>query len=493
MGIAFVPLYVDALGAEAYGLIGVFTILQAGMTLLDFGLTPTLTREMARLRAGARTAISIRDLLRSLEMIYALLAFVITLTVWISAPVLRTVWIKSDHLSSGIIVESLRIMGLVLATRWLEQIYRGSLQGLQDLVWLNAAQAILATFRWGGAYVVVAHVDHSVVAFFVWQGAISIVTIAVLIFRTYRVLPPSRNAGRFNLEVLREIRGFAGGMFLGTLLTFVLTQADKFMVSKALPLEQLAYYTLASTIAGGLLQLTIPMNTAVYPRLTDQVTRGDYANLTHTYERACEWIAALLIPPALLLAFFPIPILVVWSGNLKLAESVGPVLTLLVLGTLSNGLMNVPYMLQLAHGWTSLSVKVNVAAVFLIVPALLWAEPRFGMIGAASAWLILNVVCLGLVIHLMHKMILPHIKWRWINRAVVLPLSVGVVVALFIRALTPIPSSRISAGLIGLLSLATLTASVGGVLPTVRQATRSSASALVRGSIARVAAFRRHP
>ena len=52
MGIAFVPLYVKVLGVESYGLVGVFAVLQASLMLLDLGLTPTLSREMARLRTG---------------------------------------------------------------------------------------------------------------------------------------------------------------------------------------------------------------------------------------------------------------------------------------------------------------------------------------------------------------------------------------------------------------------------------------------------------
>ena len=48
MGLAFIPLYIKYLGIEAYGLIGLFALLQAWLSLLDMGMTPTLGREMAR-------------------------------------------------------------------------------------------------------------------------------------------------------------------------------------------------------------------------------------------------------------------------------------------------------------------------------------------------------------------------------------------------------------------------------------------------------------
>ena len=53
LGLAFIPLYIKYLGVEAYGLIGIFAILQAWLGLLDMGMKPALGREMARFTGGA--------------------------------------------------------------------------------------------------------------------------------------------------------------------------------------------------------------------------------------------------------------------------------------------------------------------------------------------------------------------------------------------------------------------------------------------------------
>ena len=52
IGIVMVPLYLKYMGAEAYGLVGFFAMLQAWFQLLDMGLTPTMSRETARYRGG---------------------------------------------------------------------------------------------------------------------------------------------------------------------------------------------------------------------------------------------------------------------------------------------------------------------------------------------------------------------------------------------------------------------------------------------------------
>ena len=68
-GIAMLPLYLRYMGAETYGLLGFFTMLQAWFNLLDLGLTPTISREAARLKAGALNTLEFKQLFRGLSII----------------------------------------------------------------------------------------------------------------------------------------------------------------------------------------------------------------------------------------------------------------------------------------------------------------------------------------------------------------------------------------------------------------------------------------
>lgn len=62
IGIVMLPVYIKYMGAEAYGLVGFFSMLQAWFSLLDLGLTPTIGRETARFKAGAVSALDFRRL-----------------------------------------------------------------------------------------------------------------------------------------------------------------------------------------------------------------------------------------------------------------------------------------------------------------------------------------------------------------------------------------------------------------------------------------------
>ncbi|KOR29483.1 hypothetical protein TI04_08500 [Achromatium sp. WMS2] len=113
VGIIFVPLYIKYLGMEAYGLVGLFTLLSNWMILLDAGMTPTMNREMARFTAGHHTATSIRDLLRSIEIISLSIATFIVISIALASNWLATSWLKTERLPINEVSQAFIIIGFV--------------------------------------------------------------------------------------------------------------------------------------------------------------------------------------------------------------------------------------------------------------------------------------------------------------------------------------------------------------------------------------------
>lgn len=438
MGIAFVPLYIKYLGMEAYGLIGVFAMLQAWLTLLDMGMTPTLTREMARYSAGAHSTESIRDLIRSLEVICFSLAILIISSIWLSASWLSVHWFHSEKLSENEVSQSISIIGCVVAFRFIESLYRGAILGMQRQVWLNVAGSALATLRWGGAVCVLAWVSTDVKAFFVWQGVVSLLTILVYSQHVHRHIPRTMQNAKFSSAQLRNIWNFAGGMMLTTLLSLLLMQIDKIILSRLLSLEMFGYYILASTVASMLYQLTNPISQAYYPRFTAYVTNKDTPHLISIYHQSARIISILVIPATLVLVFFGESVLSLWTGNKFLAHDIAPLMALLAVGTMLNSLMHMPYMLTLAYGWPGFAVRQNIVAVIALVPAILWVAPRYGAIGTAWIWVILNGGYVFIGMHFMHARLLPQVKWSWYKFDVLLPGLSALLIALLCWNVRPV-------------------------------------------------------
>lgn len=431
MGIVFVPIYIHYLGIEAYGLIGVFAVLQAWLTLLDMGMSPTLNREMARFTAGAHTAQSIRDLLRSLELICFTVALLVVIVVWYLSDWFAVNWLKADKLPAEEVAGAIGIIGFVVALRFLESLYRGAILGLQKQVWLSAVGAGLATLRGAGAVGVLTWVSPSIGAFFVWQGLVSAVTILLFTFATYRPIPQSARAAKFSMVQLKGILRFASGMMATTLLVLLLMQVDKIILSRVLSLEAFGYYTLAGTVAAALTLLTLPISQAFYPRFTELVTKGDITGLIKIYHQSAQLISVLIVPAALMLVLFGEDILLLWTEDAALARIVAPLLALLAVGSMLNGLMQIPYFLTLAYGWPGFAVRQNTVAVVLLVPAIFWVAPLYGAIGAAWVWVILNAGYVLIGIHFLHGRLLHTEKWTWYMHDVIMPAMGALLMALF--------------------------------------------------------------
>jgi len=112
----------------------------------------------------------------------------------------------------------------------------------------------------------------------------------------------------------------------------------------------------------------------------------------------------------------------------EVARNAAPVASILVCGTALNGLMIVPYALQLATGHTWIALRLVLLVLVLFVPAIVLLTLQFGVIGAALAWLSLNAVYLVAGIGLTHSHLLKGHAGEWVARDV-LPVGMAALAA----------------------------------------------------------------
>ena len=168
--------------------------------------------------------------------------------------------------------------------------------------------------------------------------------------------------------------------------------------------------------------MTTPVAAAFFPRLTELVTRQDELVLREAYHLGAQLVTVLMGSATVILIVFSERILLLWTADPELTIQVAPIMSVLALGTFLNGLMWMPYQLQLAHGWTSLSIQINIVAVVLLVPAILWVVPVYGAIGAAWIWVTLNAGYCLIGVHFMFRRILRTEKWAWYRTDIIIPL-----------------------------------------------------------------------
>ena len=452
IGIFMVPFYIELLGAEAYGLIAFFAMLQAWFQLLDAGLTPTMARETARYRGGACTAAELRRLHSVLAKIFLAVACVGAGVIFASAELIALRWLNVVSLEPATVISVIQMIGVIVAIRWMSGLYRGVISGFERLVWLSSFNILIASLRFVAVVPFLLYVENSIIAFFGFQLFTAMLELMGLVVKSKSLVP--REATVSNLPAspfnLRPILGFSLSIAFTSSLWVLVTQSDKLLLSSLLSLSDYGYYTLAVLVASGIMIISGPLSAALLPRLSRLNAEGNSEELLRLYRSSTQFIAALTGAAALVLIFFAKEVLFAWTGDAGLAARSADVLRLYAAGNAILAVAAFPYYLQYARGELSLHVQGSLLFVGVLIPLLIWAVNEFGVSGAGWAWLLVNLLYFAVWVPRVHQRYLAAGHWRWLSRdvgAVWLPPTVLLSLVYWV---VPVPAQRV--GLIGFLA-----------------------------------------
>lgn len=418
VGILILPFYLEHLGAEAYGLIGFFTVLQAWLQLLDAGLSPSLVRQIAHLRGRSQTATMRYQpgrLLRSFEILFLPVASLTVLGICLSSGWIAQQWLQAQELSTETIIRCISLMGLMIGLKLYATLYKSGLQGLELHAWLNGANIVIATLRYFGGLFLVAYVSQDPLDFFLFQAVIAFIETSIFAAKAYALMPNRSWLTGFDWAVVKPVLPFAAGMFVTSLLWIVLTQLDKVLLSNVLLLEQYGYFSLVALIATGLMTLTNPLVQTLLPRLTMLVAEERIADMQALYLNATRFVCSLLFPLAGVIAFHSAELILAWTGDAEAANWSRNILPWYVLGSAIMAINAFQFYLQYAHGQLRLHVWFSLVSAALSIPLVVYATMQHGAFGAALSWFGLRMLTFLIWPSIVHKRFAPGLHKQWLQ------------------------------------------------------------------------------
>src|SRR5437879_2925500 len=238
---------------------------------------------------------------------------------------------------------------------------------------------------------------------------------------------------------------FTASLAVVGLLTFLLTQTDRVLLSRLLPLADFGRYMLAATLAYGINRLAAPINIAVQPRFSELVALDQIERLKSFYHSSNQVLAVAIVPAAVVLAVCASDVLRLWTGSDDIAQMATPILALLAAGYGINATMTLAWSLQVAYGQTRFGLVQSIVSVLLAVPSIAWGATHFGALGAASVWLLLNLGYFAISMPLIHRRILRGELAAWYLRDVA-PITIASLTAAALTAhwLRPLPRNAIA-------------------------------------------------
>ena len=415
ISIAILPVYIKYMGAEAYGLVGFFAMLQGLFSLLDFGLTPTISRQTAQYNAGAETALNFRRLFRALSSIFVVIAVLGGGVLFLLNGYIAKNWLKLENLNIQDVLFCLQIMAICVSLRWMTGLYRGVISGFEQIVWLSIINSIMATLRFPGVLLYMYYFGFTVRSFFIFQLFIAILEFLLLAIKSSLLLPKIESSKLigWSLKPVKPVLSFALTIAFTSSVWVLFTQLDKFVLSGILSLSDYGYFTLAVLVAGGILQLSAPISSPIMPRMARLEGENQHEQMRQVYLNATQFIAVIVVTAGIVLAGVAKPVLYAWTGDIALATQAAPVLQLYALGNALLALAAFPYYLQYAKGKLFYHFIGNIVSVIILVPAIIWAAKNYGAIGAGWVWFLTQVVYLVFWVSYVHAKIEPNINLIW--------------------------------------------------------------------------------
>jgi O-antigen/teichoic acid export membrane protein len=415
VGILIMPFYLGHLGAEAYGLIGFFSVVQAWLQLLDAGLSPSLVRAVAHQQGAAAAERRTGRLLRSFEMIFLPLAAVCCLAMYLGSGWIAVHWLNAKVLSAQTLIDCIGLMGIIIALRLYSTLYKSGIQGLEQHAWLNTANVIIATLRYFGGLLLVSTYSQDPIDFFIFQAVVGLIEALMFAARAYQQMPtPTWHTG-FDWALVKPMVPFAANMSGAAILWILLTQIDKVLLSELLPLHEYGYFSLVALITTGIMMLSNPVAQTLLPRLTVLVAEGRRDDMHALFLAAHRFICTFLFPLAALIALHADSMVYAWSGDQEAAQWCHAILPWYALGSAIMAVSAFQFYLQYACGEMRLHMQYSVVSALITVPVMFAAIHYHGAFGAAIAWFVLRLVSLAVWPAIVHNTLAPGIHGQWLR------------------------------------------------------------------------------
>jgi len=414
------PLIFRALGADAYGLVGVYLLLQGLMPLFDLGITPGLARAVAW-HNGVGEGGQVRALVRLAQRPMLVFALVFLVGLLAASGPLSREWLSSSALTPATVRLTLVLMGSALAVRMVAGLQKAALMAVEHQVQANIVQSACVVLRTLGALAFAVATGTGVIGFFAVQLPVSLLEWAAYRHFLRAVLPDSET--QVAAAELRQHIRFALGV-AGLAAAWLLTsQADKLALSRVLGLADYGGYSLGVHIASAVAVATGPIQAAVLPRMTRLFAARDEGQARALYGMATGM--TLAVSAALTVG-------ILLAGSAVIAW-IRPATSLTVppmriagwyaLGNCAVAIVGLSYQLQNARGTLRLHAMGTAVQAVVQIPVLVWIAVVAGPLPTAVAFAVINWVFLAAWMPLVHARFLQGGHWQWLRHDLLPPMA----------------------------------------------------------------------
>lgn len=397
LGLLTLPVLYRQLGAEAFGLFGLFFSVQAVLGVFDFGVGAAMQRDLAALDANAKNSrpADVLATLTSIERLLGAIAVAAIALAFVLSPYLTANWLSIAVLPAGVVASALVWIVVAAAFQLMGSFYMGCLNGLR----LHAKTNIIQSSVWAVRFALLMVCVKAGVAS---PGSMSLAVLPVLqawAAANALLVIWSRVCLKRALPVALEVSGaaylrkaaqFGLPLVATTTLIMLFNQVDKIAASKLVTLETLGKYTIVWSVAEAIYLMYQPIYTSFLPvfagRLALAQDSSHVTDLGHSISMAWQMMTVAVLPITIVIFSLSDMVVFAWTGDKLLADGSAGVLRWVITGAAVNAFLFIPFALQQALGNMRPWMWRIMLALAVYAPLAIAAINRWGMVGAAAAW-----------------------------------------------------------------------------------------------------------
>ena len=390
-----IPVAVNALGAERYGVFVTLTAVLAWISLANVGLEPGLTRGIALSAADGDLAREERYLSSSFFLVAGIASVLLTLlilVVW-KAPV-ETLFGNEYAGFSSEIRWGLLLLGLLFVLKLVLSVIEAARAGYQEQYITNLCMSAGNALSIALLFVVASYwptVAGMIVAVY---GAVVLAQllngIHLLGFSRSYLMP---RLGYFNLGLSKVLVGSGLALFLIYVSSFVNQQLSLFISGRELgptSAASLAIMLRMSELLGGvIMMITFPL----WPAITEAVARRDISWVRNSYRKIALYSTSYSVAAGVTVAIAGQTIVYLWIGPEVLPSVLLQVLVGLYFVLWSWAHVN--HMTLIGLGWLWPTALMVLTESLIMIPLALWFMAWMGNAGLVAA-LCLSTTCFSI-------------------------------------------------------------------------------------------------
>jgi O-antigen/teichoic acid export membrane protein len=413
LSILFVPIFFKSLGNESYGLIGAMTMILSGLGLMDLGLGNILSKELSQRKASGSLASS-HALIVSIEWLYFLIGIIILCCLVLMSFLWMPYWFTSHEFSTESISLIFVLISGVIFVQWPISLYNSGLFGLGKQVQANMYATIFSILKTVGAYGCLLIFGKTIYVFLLWMLFINALNTLVLWIQFRMALPSYSQPFAFNWHSLKEIKKMTFGFSVLGILVFVMTDVDKLIISKLLTLNAYGLYSLIFVVVTSFQLISTTLKNAFFPDIAKDVLAHRPFSKFSRFNFYTKFFNFIFIPISVYLYVFASDILLLWTGDSILSQSLQVAFRWLMLGSMFNGIMYTANNYLLAMERFTFLVKTYALSTLFFLPAVYFLTKNYGLEGACFSWFLLNGILFVLILFAMQLKYAQRLDTAWL-------------------------------------------------------------------------------